>query len=146
MTKSYVVAAGEYSDHHTIGVFSTEKIAQEFCDRYNDGHPIYRAYIERHTIDEYAIQPQQKYPYFVRLGEEWSASEIFYVVKDIKLHEKLQLKRIIGDFGALKGKLELSGIIYAANAAEAVKIVEAKRKELLDSGNWKLEDDENDET
>ena len=50
MDSVYLVTAGEYSDYHIIGAFSTEELAEKWIERYDES-----AGIEEYEVDE--LQP-----------------------------------------------------------------------------------------
>ena len=47
MEKAYVVTSGDYSDYSIERVFSTRKMAEDFCDRHDDSYRV-----EEYCVDK----------------------------------------------------------------------------------------------
>ena len=63
MASVYLVTAGEYSDYHIIGAFSTEELAEKWIERYDES-----AGIEEYEVDELQPTLRPEYaPYHVEI-------------------------------------------------------------------------------
>lgn len=127
-----------YEDNKIIGVFSTRKIAQEFCDIYNNDESIYTAFVEEYELDKYIVHPNKKHAYYVRMHEDGEVRKIYYSLDEGR-DNTLWLERDFYHPVIRKHILILSGIVWAESSEQAIEMTNRFRLTILASDMWKLD-------
>lgn len=72
----YVVTAGQYSDYHIRGVFSTEEKAEAFCRQFNQQDFHTDARVERYCLDAPEMDEEGVQLYAVRVDADGKITEM----------------------------------------------------------------------
>lgn len=129
MNKVFIVTDGYYSDYKIIGVYSSKKSAQEVIDSFSD---LNESQIEEWGIDTVLSFPKGMKCYFLRMTKEGKAYDIDEGRNTIMALE-YALKKYMG-FGS--GGHDLFCNVLAKDKEHAVKIVNEKRIQLIESNRW----------
>ena len=151
MSKVYVIGRGRYSDFHIEAVFSSEELANRFCEaypgrveeEYTDPVDIEfwkdwnSPFIMEYELDQVEFPPPGILMCYVSMelnGNSYSHIENCYRHSDIGLR---LLERDTNWPSYKDGRFYLCGVVFAKDKEHAVKIANEMRVQLIASGEWK---------
>lgn len=131
MATSYIVMAGEYSDRHVCGVYSTRKKA-------NYAAKVYNGEVITHKVDELPKHPKGMLGYYVRMKKDGASTVQLYGAEGMEIgkdgHFHNDYTRLPdGTYNVVK---ELSITVWAKDEKHAVKIVNEKRAQIIAANEW----------
>ena len=125
MTKIFVVTAGDYSDYHIVGAFSTRKIAEEY--RYKLGAD----WVEEYEIDEItnSLYSGGYTRYYVSFNGDTTIVEEH---KSTYENDHLDMKYVVTNRSRGAGNMNV--YLFARDEQHAVKIASEVRSQIIASG------------
>ena len=129
MTKVYIVTAGEYSDYHICGVFSTQKKAEYFCNHISKHSYTPKEWykIEDWNVDAGILElARHKDIYMVMMDNKGNVKDADVVNNDYAFRNAIRESVIYNDIPN-----HYLIYVFAGNLEEAVKIASEKRTKYM---------------
>lgn len=132
MPTSYIVMAGEYSDRHVCGVYTT-KAGADYAAKLFDG------WVEEFEPDAIPDHPQGMTGFRVAMVKDGTATVVSFGA-ELMAHYlgkggfMVNYRR--ADDGALRAYQEYRDAVWARDEQHAVKIVNEKRAQIIAANEW----------
>ena len=124
MKAVYICTKGEYSDYSICGVFDDKKLAEKFCEKFNNCR------IEKWNLNPFSFELKSDYsPYFIRMTKEGKILEVDNAPS-------------VYSFGSgdTEDRFDVSGNLYVSSMAKsqehAIKITNDRRAKLIALNQW----------
>ena len=129
MTAVYIVTSGHYSEYHICGVFDNAELAREFIARENLGHG---GNIEQYAVNAMPACPPGLRAWLVVMERDGTATTIHRIPAS-SMQGNGQWRPIPS---ADETGVEIAFQLWAQDAAQAVKIANERRLQLLAAQQW----------
>ena len=125
MSKIYICTQGEYSDYHIKAVFSSEKLAKEYQEKFSDSYTELIS-IEEYEVDEYKNLTAKM---CVEMHEDGTVGSVY---KDPDYKPGYQW---IWDS-------RLTWVVETDSKERAIKVTNEKRVQIIAAGLWGLKNNQ----
>ncbi len=128
MSKVFVVTHGSYSDFHTVAIFSTRELAQNYIDesKKRDGYSDINEDIEEYELDEPINYESYTEVEMLQNGD----------TKRTKTFKPMEVDAQCGFGGFSYDKKSFFWAISTDDKDKAVKVANEKRSQILALGLW----------
>jgi len=131
MPTSYIVMAGEYSDRHVCGVYTTKENADYAAD-------LFGGWVEEFVPDAIPDHPQGMICYHVSMRRDGEATTQKIGIEGMDIYGKGTFldQYFRKEDGTLTGVKEFTIGVWARDEQHAVKIVNEKRAQIIAANEW----------